>query len=163
NVALPQLERDLGGAGLGLGTWVMTSYLCATAVTAPLTAWARRHYGTRRLFRGAVIAFIVTSLLCGFAPSVGTMILLRILQGSAGGLPPPLGRAILRDVSPQPRQGRVLATLGAVFMLGPTVGPLRGGIVTALASGRAAFFITLPLGLLILAITRHVRYPEDTK
>src|ERR1700745_3630206 len=57
NVALPQLERDLGGTGIGLGTWVMTSYLCATAVTAPLTAWARRRYGTSHLFRGAVIAF----------------------------------------------------------------------------------------------------------
>jgi MFS transporter, DHA2 family, multidrug resistance protein len=163
NVALPQLERDLGGIGLGLGTWVMTSYLCATAVTAPLTAWARRRYGTSRLFRGAVIAFIATSLLCGVAPSVGVMILLRILQGAAGGLILPLVQAILLDIYPQHRHGRVLGILGAVFMLGPIVGPLLGGIATDLASWRAAFFINLPLGLVILAITRHLRYPEDTK
>src|SRR5207248_897844 len=163
NVALPQLERDLGGVGLGLGTWVMTSYLCATAVTAPLTAWARRHYGTRRLFRGAVIAFIATSLMCGFAPSVGVMILLRILQGAAGGLILPLVQAILLDIYPQHRHGRVLGILGAVFMVGPIVGPLLGGIVTDLSSWRAVFFINLPLGLLILVITRHLRYPEDTK
>ena len=162
NVALPQLERDLGG-GIELGTWVMTSYLCATAVTAPLTAWARRHYGTRHLFRGAVIAFIVTSLMCGFAPSVGVMILFRILQGAAGGVILPLVQAILLDIYPQHRHGRVLGILGAVYMLGPIVGPLMGGIVTDLASWRAVFFINLPLGLLILAMTQRLRYPEDTK
>jgi DHA2 family multidrug resistance protein len=162
NVALPQLERDLGG-GAEFGTWVMTSYLCATAVTAPLTAWARRHYGTRHLFRGAVIAFITTSLLCGFAPSVGVMILFRILQGAAGGVILPLVQAILLDIYPQHRHGRVLGILGAVYMLGPIVGPLMGGIVTDLASWRAVFFINLPLGLLILAMTRRLRYPEDTK
>lgn len=163
NVALPQLERDLGGMGIGLGTWVMTSYLCATAVTAPLTAWARRRYGTSHLFRGAVIAFIATSMMCAFAPSVGLMILFRILQGAAGGVILPLVQAILLDIYPQHRHGRVLGILGAVFMLGPIVGPLLGGIVTDLASWRAVFFINLPLGLLILAITRHLDYPEDKK
>jgi DHA2 family multidrug resistance protein len=162
NVALPQLERDLGG-GLSLGAWVMTSYLCATAVAAPLTAWARRHYGTKTLFRGAVIGFIVTSLMCAFAPSVGVIILFRILQGAAGGVILPLVQAILLDIYPRNRHGRVLGILGAVFMLGPIVGPLLGGIVTDLASWRAVFWINLPLGLLILAITRNLRYPEGPK
>ena len=67
NVALPQLQHDLGG-GIGLGTWVITGYLCATAVMAPLTGWLRRRYGARRLFPGAVGAFIVASLLCGSRP-----------------------------------------------------------------------------------------------
>src|SRR2546423_2053029 len=81
NVALPQLEYDLGG-GIELGTWVMTSYLCATAVTAPLTGWLRRRYGAARLFQRAVLAFIATSLLCAFAPSGAVLILLPVLQGA---------------------------------------------------------------------------------
>src|ERR1043165_4147536 len=79
NVALPQLEHDLGG-GLELGAWVMTSYLCATAVMAPLTGWLRRRYGPQALFRSAVLTFITASLLCGLAFSGPEMIALRVLQ-----------------------------------------------------------------------------------
>src|SRR5204863_5413725 len=68
NVALPQLQEDLGG-GVELGAWVITSYLCATAVVAPLTGWLRRRYGAARLFPAAVGLFVGASLLCAVAPS----------------------------------------------------------------------------------------------
>lgn len=161
NVALPQLDRDLGG-GLELGTWVMTSYLCATAVTAPLTGWLRRRFGARRLFPAAVWAFIVTSLLCAFAPSGGLLILLRVLQGAAGGVILPLVQAILLDIYPRDRHARLQGILGAVFMLGPIFGPLIGGVVTDLSSWRAVFAINLPLGLLVLAATRRLRTHEQS-
>src|SRR5260221_12957654 len=83
NVALPQLERDLGG-GVVLGAWVVTSYLCATAVVAPLTGWLRRRFGARRLFVGAVVAFTAASLLCSLAPSAPAIILFRVFQGAGG-------------------------------------------------------------------------------
>src|SRR5271166_2868445 len=67
NVALPQLEHSLGG-GLDLGSWVMTSYLCASAVMATLTGWCRRRYGARQLFSGAIGLFVVASTLCAVAP-----------------------------------------------------------------------------------------------
>src|SRR5437879_13102313 len=73
NVALPQLEHDLGG-GIELGTWVITSYLCATAVMAPLTGWLRRRYGAMRLFPGAMGVFAAASLLCALSPSAGAII-----------------------------------------------------------------------------------------
>src|SRR6266481_8101649 len=73
NVALPQLERSLGG-GLDLGSWVMTSYLCASAVMATLTGWFRRRYGTRQLFFGAIGLFVVASVLCAIAPSPTALI-----------------------------------------------------------------------------------------
>src|SRR5580700_474783 len=85
NVALPHLEHDLGG-GVDLGAWVMTSYLCATAVAAPLTAWLRRRYGARRLFPGAVAGFTIASVLCAVAPSSGAIIAFRVLQGAGGGI-----------------------------------------------------------------------------
>jgi DHA2 family multidrug resistance protein len=160
NVALPQLAEDLGG-GIELGTWVMTSYLCAAAVTAPLTGWLRRRYGATPLFQRAVWAFIATSLLCAFAPSGAVLIPLRVLQGAAGGVILPLVQAMLLDLYPRERHGRMMGTLGAVVMLGPIFGPLLGGIATDLASWRAAFVINLPLGLIVLAITRKLRCREE--
>jgi DHA2 family multidrug resistance protein len=162
NVALPRLENDLSG-GIELGTWVMTSYLCATAVTATLTAWLRRRWGARRLFPGAVAAFVVTSLLCAAAPSATSLILFRVLQGATSGVILPLAQAMLLDIYPQPRHGRVMGMLGAVVMAGSIIGPLLGGLVTDLASWRAVFVINLPLGLAAIAAVGTLRYREDTQ
>jgi MFS transporter, DHA2 family, multidrug resistance protein len=162
NVALPRLQQDLGG-GLSLGAWVMTSYLCATAVVAPLTGWLRRRFGTRRLFAVSIAVFVAASLLCSVAPSAPAIILFRILQGLGGGIIHPLGQAMLLDVYPQHRHGRILAILGAVVMLGPVSGPALGGIITDLASWRWVFAINLPLGAAaVWGIRRAMRQPEAT-
>src|SRR5437764_12245742 len=108
NVALPQLERDLGG-GVALGAWVMTSYLCATAVIAPLTGWLRRRYGARHLFPVGIALFVLASLLCALAPSPAALLSCRVLQGAAGGIIHPLGQALLLDLHPPERHGRMLA------------------------------------------------------
>src|SRR5215472_5210014 len=68
NVALPQLQQSLGG-GIDVGLWVMTSYLCASAIMATLTGWLRRRYGTRPLFLGSTGLFVIASALCSIAPS----------------------------------------------------------------------------------------------
>src|SRR5437868_579860 len=159
NVGLPQLQRDLGG-GLTLGAWVMTSYLCATAVVAPLTGWLRRRFGTQRLFGVSIAVFVAASLLCSVAPSAGAMILFRILQGIGGGVIHPLGQAILLDVYPKERHGRMLAILGATVMLGPVSGPALGGIITDLASWRWVFAINLPLGILAIWGVRRIALAE---
>ena len=159
NVGLPHLERDLGG-GIWLGAWVMTSYLCATAVVAPLTGWLRRRFGTQRLFGVSIAVFVAASLLCAFAPSAAAIILFRILQGIGGGVIHPLGQAILLDVYPKHRHGRILAVLGAVVMLGPVSGPALGGIITDLASWRWVFAVNLPLGVLAIWGVRRLAMTE---
>jgi MFS transporter, DHA2 family, multidrug resistance protein len=162
NVALPQLERDLGG-GVVLGAWVVTSYLCATAVVAPLTGWLRRRFGTRRLFVGAVVAFTVASLLCSLAPTAPAIIFFRVLQGAGGGVIHPLAQAILLDLYPREQHGRMLAYWGATVMLGPIIGPALGGIITDLASWRWVFAINLPLGAVaIWGMRRALANPEAT-
>ena len=154
NVALPQLYRDLGG-GVELGAWVLTSYLCATAVVAPLTGWLRRRFGADRLFVGAVGGFVAASLLCGIAPTAAAIILFRVVQGAAGGLIQPLTQAMVLDLYPAERHGRMLAIWGAGIMAGPIFAPLIGGIITDLVSWRWIFAINLPLGILSVWLVRR--------
>jgi MFS transporter, DHA2 family, multidrug resistance protein len=161
NVALPQLQRDLGG-GIGLGAWVITSYLCATAVVAPLTGWLRRRYGAQRLFPAAVCTFAAASVLCGLAPSVGAIILFRIVQGAAGGVIHPLAQAILLDIYPRARHAQMLAILGAGVMIGPILGPVIGGVITDLASWRWVFAINIPLGLFSIWCVSRLRSSVET-
>ncbi len=162
NVALPHLQRDLGG-GIGLGAWVITSYLCATAVVAPLTGWLRRRYGARRLFPSAVGAFAGASVLCGLAPSAGAIILFRLIQGAAGGVIHPLAQAILLDIYPRARHARMLAILGAGVMIGPILGPVIGGVITDLASWRWVFAINIPLGLFSIWCVSRLRSSVETE
>ncbi|HVC50387.1 MAG TPA: DHA2 family efflux MFS transporter permease subunit [Stellaceae bacterium] len=156
NVALPHIEADLGGGAL-MGAWVITAYLCATAVLAPLTGWLRRRYGARRLFPGAIGLFVAASLGCSLAPNAGLLILFRVLQGAGGGVMHPLSQAILLDIHPKERHGRMLALWGAAAMLGPVLGPVIGGAITDLASWRWVFAINLPLGALSVWCLRRAR------
>jgi MFS transporter, DHA2 family, multidrug resistance protein len=133
NVALPQLEQSLGG-GIDLGSWVMTSYLCAAAVMATLTGWFRRRYGARQAFGGAIALFVFASLLCSISPSQTALILFRLVQGAAAGIIQPLAQAILLDLYPKKHHGRLLAIWGATIMAGPIMGPILGGVITDLAS-----------------------------
>lgn len=160
NVALPKLEHDLGG-GVELGAWVMTSYLCATAVAAPLTGWLRRRFGGRRLWSATIAAFLAASLLCALAPSAATLIVFRILQGAAGGVILPLGQAILLDSYPKERHPRMLAIWGAVTMVGPILGPVAGGVITDLSSWRWVFAINLPLGVFAIWSVRRLRVAPE--
>ncbi|HVC56382.1 MAG TPA: DHA2 family efflux MFS transporter permease subunit [Stellaceae bacterium] len=155
-VALPQLEHDLGG-GIELGAWVFAGYLCAAAVMAPLTGWLRRRYGARRLFPAAMGAFAVASMLCGLSPTAKAIILFRLLQGAGGGVLHPLAQAIMLDIYPKSRHGRMMGILGAGLMIGPILGPPLGGLITDLASWRWVFLINIPLGFVAIACVWRLR------
>jgi DHA2 family multidrug resistance protein len=146
NVALPRLEQSLGG-GIELGSWVMTSYLCASAVMATLTGWFRRQFGARQSFAGAIALFVFASMLCSIAPNAAALLVSRLIQGAAAGIIQPLAQAILLDIYPKRDHGRMLAVWGAVIMAGPILGPTLGGLITDLASWRWIFIINLPLGI----------------
>lgn len=149
NVALPQLERGFGG-GIDLGAWVMTSYLCASAVTAILTGWLRRRWGARQVFTAAVGLFVAASLLCALATGAGALIFFRVIQGAAAGIIQPLSQAIILDIYPKSDHGRMLAVWGATIMAGPMLGPVLGGLITDIASWRWIFALNLPIGGLAL-------------
>ncbi|HEY1300092.1 MAG TPA: DHA2 family efflux MFS transporter permease subunit [Stellaceae bacterium] len=155
NVALPQLERSLG-VGIGLGIWVMTSYLCASAVSAVLTGWLRRRLGPRPVLTGAVAAFVLASLLCATAASAGQLILFRLAQGAAAGVIQPLAQAIMLDIYPKRDFGRMLAVMGATIMAGPMLGPLLGGVITDFSSWRWIFLLNVPLGMIAAVGLRQI-------
>lgn len=149
NVALPRLEHSLGG-GAALGSWVMTSYLCASAVMATLTGWLRRRFGARQLFAGSIVLFVFASALCAVASSSAMLIQCRLIQGTAAGIIQPLSQAILLDIYPPRDHGRMLAVWGATIMAGPMLGPVLGGAITDLSSWRWIFALNVPLGVIAI-------------
>jgi MFS transporter, DHA2 family, multidrug resistance protein len=163
NVALPQLERAMDG-GIDLGSWVMTSYLCAAAVTTVMTGSLRRRHGARRTFIAAVGLFVLASVLCSLALSPAWLIGFRLFQGAAAGVIQPLAQAILLDIHPKPAHGRMLAIWGATIMTGPMLGPVLGGVITDLSSWRWIFAMNAPLGAVaMLGLARLQAGPEPVQ
>jgi len=149
NVALPYIGGNLG-ASTDQSTWVLTSYLVSNAVVLPISGWLASVLGRKRFFMTCLAIFTVSSLLCGFAPSLGAIILFRILQGAGGGGLQPMAQAILADTFPPEKRGLAFALYGVTVIVAPTIGPTLGGWITDNYTWRWIFFINLPIGILAL-------------
>src|SRR6516225_6827906 len=108
NVALPHLAGDLGASN-DESTWVLTSYLVSNAVVLPISGWLATAFGRKRFFLLCILMFTLTSLLCGVAPSLGMLVLFRVIQGAGGGGLQPLAQAILADTFPPEKRGLAFA------------------------------------------------------
>ena len=146
NVALPHMQASLGAARDTV-TWVLTSYIVASAVALPLTGWIADRIGPKRLFLIGIAGFVIASMLCGLAQSLAQMILFRVVQGVFGAFLLPLSQSIMLDSWPRARHGQAMALWGMGIMLGPVMGPLIGGWLTENFDWRWVFFINLPVGL----------------
>jgi len=149
NVALPYIAGSIGASN-DESTWVLTSYLVSNAVVLPISGWFASVLGRKRFFMLCVIIFTLSSLLCGFAPSLGAIILFRILQGAGGGGLQPMAQAIMADTFPPEKRGLAFALYGVTVIVAPTIGPTLGGWITDNYSWRWIFFINLPIGILAL-------------
>ncbi len=149
NVALPYIGGNLG-ASTDQSTWVLTSYLVSNAVVLPISGWLAGVLGRKRFFMTCLAIFTVTSLLCGLAPSLGAIIVFRILQGAGGGGLQPMAQAILADTFPPEKRGLAFALYGVTVIVAPTIGPTLGGWITDNYTWRWIFFINLPIGILAL-------------
>ena len=152
NVALPYIAGDLG-ASYDDSTWVLTSYLASNAIVLPVSGWLAEVFGRKRYFILSLIIFTISSLLCGFAPSLPMLLLFRALQGIGGGGLQPMAQAILNDTFPPEQRGAAFALYGISAVLAPTVGPMLGGWITDNYSWRWIFFIKLPVALVTLYMT----------
>jgi DHA2 family multidrug resistance protein len=158
NVALPYMAGNLGASN-DQSTWVLTSYLVSNAIILPMTGWLAGALGRKRFFMSCLGIFTLSSLLCGFAPSLGFLLLFRIMQGAGGGGLQPMAQAILADTFPPEKRGLAFAAYGITAIMAPTIGPTLGGWITFNYSWRWIFFINIPVGIITWLLVR--RFVED--
>ncbi|MCP5397566.1 MAG: DHA2 family efflux MFS transporter permease subunit [Sphingomonadaceae bacterium] len=151
NVALPHMQSALGATPESV-TWVLTSYIVASAVAMPITGWLADHIGARRLFILSTAGFVVTSMACGLAQNLEEMVLFRTAQGITGAFIGPLSQSFMLDTSRPSKHPQMMALWGMGVMIGPIMGPVLGGWLTENFSWRWVFFVNLPLGAISLAI-----------
>lgn len=151
NVAIPHMQTSLG-ATIDSVTWVLTSYILASAVAMPTAGWLSDRVGSRRLFLFAVAGFIVTSMLCGVATNLTQMVLFRILQGVCAAFIGPLSQTILLDINPPEKAPRAMQVWGMGIMVAPIFGPMIGGWLTESYNWRWVFYINLPIGIPTLVL-----------
>ncbi|MGB2628139.1 MAG: DHA2 family efflux MFS transporter permease subunit [Candidatus Acidiferrum sp.] len=152
NVALPHIRGSLS-ASADEATWVLTSYLVSNAIVLPLSGWMSSLIGRKRFYMSCVIVFTVSSFLCGFAHSLGMLVVFRILQGAGGGGLQPSEQAILNDTFPLAKRGMAFAVYGIAVVVAPTIGPWLGGYITDNYSWRWIFYINVPVGVLSILLT----------
>ena len=140
--------------------WTMTGYTLALATVIPLTGWAADRFGTKRLFIGTLVAFILGSLLCAFASSILQLIIFRMVQGVGGGMLLPLGFVIMTREAGPLRLGRLMSIMSIPMLLAPIAGPILGGWLIDTASWKWIFLINLPIGLITIALAAIV-FPKD--
>jgi DHA2 family multidrug resistance protein len=163
NVALPYMAGNLGASN-DQSTWVLTSYLVSNAVVLPISGWFASVLGRRWFFMTCLAIFTVSSMLCGIAPSLGALIVFRILQGAGGGGLQPMAQAILADTFPPEQRGLAFALYGVTVIVAPTIGPTLGGWITDNYSWRWIFFINVPVGILALfLVSRLIEDPPWAK
>jgi DHA2 family multidrug resistance protein len=158
NVALPYMAGNLGASN-DQSTWVLTSYLVSNAIILPMTGFLAGAIGRKRFFMSCLAVFTISSLLCGFAPSLGLLLLFRVLQGAGGGGLQPMAQAILADTFPPEKRGLAFALYGITAIMAPTIGPTLGGWITFNYSWRWIFFINIPVGIMTWLLVR--RFVED--
>ncbi len=161
NVSLPAIAGDLG-VSPGQGTWVITSFGIANAISVPLTGWLTQRFGAVRLFSMSVLLFVITSWLCGFATSLEMLVFFRVLQGLVAGPMIPLSQSLLLSSFPRALAGTALALWGVTTLVAPVVGPLLGGWITDNISWPWIFYINVPVGLLAAAFTWAIYKQRET-
>ena len=145
------------------GTWVITSYAVAEAITVPLTGWFTQRYGSVKVFVIAMAAFGVFSGLAGMSSSLGFLIFARVLQGMAGGPLMPLSQTLLLRIFPKEKAGAATGIWAMTTLVGPVLGPILGGWICDNASWPWIFLINLPIAAACAWICWKVLRRYETK
>jgi DHA2 family multidrug resistance protein len=144
NVSVPTIAGALGVSS-SQGTWVITSYAVAEAITVPLTGWLANRFGAQRVFIACYLSFAVLSLLCGLAGSLGALIGGRVLLGLAGGPIMPLSQMLLLRIFPKDKATLATVIWAMTTLVGPVAGPILGGIICDSIGWEWIFFIKVPI------------------
>jgi DHA2 family multidrug resistance protein len=158
NVALPHMQGALSASQEQM-TWVLTSYMIATAIMTPMSGWLSMRIGRKPLFMLSTVGFVGASILCGMATSLPAIVLFRFLQGLAGASMMPLSQASLLDLWPG-RTAQIMAVWSGVVTAAPIFGPTLGGFLTEALSWRWVFYLNIPVGLAGFALV-YLAVPQD--
>ena len=153
NVSLPHIAGSLS-ATIDEATWVLTSYLVANAIILPMTGWLASVFGRKRLLMLSVVGFTGASFLCGLAPTLGSLIVFRIMQGATGGALQPLSQAVLLEAFAPKDRGKAMGFWGLGIVVAPILGPVLGGYLTDSYSWRWVFYINIPVGIASIVMTK---------
>jgi DHA2 family multidrug resistance protein len=151
NVALPHIAGGLAASN-DESTWVLTSYLVSNAIVLPLSGWLVASLGRKRFFLICITFFTASSFLCGIAPSLGFLLLFRIMQGAFGGGLQPMAQSILGDSFAPEKRGLAFSLYGITTICAPAIGPTLGGWITDNYSWRWIFYINVPVGILAIIL-----------
>jgi DHA2 family multidrug resistance protein len=151
NVALPNIQGNFG-ASIDQAAWIGTGYIIANVIVIPLTPWLQRRFGRRQYYAASILIFTAASIACGLSGSLEQLVFWRIVQGLGGGGLISTSQAILRETYPSSEQVKAAAVFSMGVIVGPTIGPTLGGIITDQLSWRWAFFINVVPGLIAAAI-----------
>lgn len=149
NVALPQMQGALSATTDQIAL-VVTFNIIATAIATPMTGWLTARFSRRKIMIWGVVGFSLASLMCGFANSLETLVLFRVLQGAFGAPLVPLSQALVIDAYPPDKRGPAMAVFGMGVVLGPMLGPTIGGYLSEVYSWRWVFFMIVPVGVAAL-------------
>ncbi len=161
NVSIPAIAGDMG-VSPSQGTWVITSFAVANAISVPLTGWLTQRFGQVRLFTASVLLFVIASWLCGLAPNMGMLIFFRVMQGLVAGPMIPLSQTLLLASYPAAKAGTAMAMWAMTVLVAPVAGPLLGGWITDNVSWPWIFYINIPVGLLAAALTWQIYRARET-
>jgi len=161
NVSIPAISGD-NGVSPSQGTWVITSFAVASAISVPLTGWLAQRFGQVRIFLTATLLFTLASLLCGLAPNLETLIAFRVMQGGVAGPMIPLSQALLLSSYPPARAGMAMALWAMTTLVAPIIGPPLGGWISDNLSWPWIFYINLPVGIIAGWITWSVYHTRET-
>jgi MFS transporter, DHA2 family, multidrug resistance protein len=160
NVSIPAISGDMG-VSPQQGTWVITSFAVANAISVPLTGWLTQRFGQVRLFVMSIVLFVIASWLCGLAPNIGTLIGFRVLQGFVAGPMIPLSQTLLLASYPAAKAGTAMAMWAMTVLVAPVAGPLLGGWITDNFTWPWIFYINIPVGLFAAALTWSIYHKRD--
>lgn len=152
NVAIPTIAGDLG-ASSSQGTWVITSFGVANAISIPITGWLAKRFGEVRLFLVSTLLFVLASWLCGISHSLEMLIVFRVLQGAVAGPIIPLSQSLLLNNYPPEKRGMALAFWSMTIVVAPICGPILGGWISDNIHWGWIFFINVPIGLAVVLIS----------
>ncbi len=146
NVSVPNIAGALG-VSTSQGTWVITSYAVAEAISVPLTGWLAARFGTVRVFSTALIGFGIASLLCGISPSLNILVIARIMQGFCGGPLMPLSQTLLLTIFPKKLQPAAMAIWAITTLVAPIAGPVLGGTLCDSFGWGSIFLVNVPIAI----------------